>query len=378
VLIAGGGIAGIETALALRALGGGTGDAFELTIVAPADRLHYRPLTVVEPFTSRATRHYPLDAICRDLGARFVHGAVVAVDGAAGAVLTDGGERIGYERLVVATGARAEVALPRTHTFFADADPQSLHWVVRELEEGAIRRIAFVAPAGHCWPLPLYELALMTAARAHDMGVDDAELTLVTPEDKPLAIFDGAGSAAVAGLLEAAGIAFAGDAYGEAYDGRALTLMPGSRRLETERVVALPTLHGPAIDGLPNDAEGFVHVDAYGRVPGLEGVYAAGDATTFAIKQGGVAAQHADGVAALIARDAGIAVAEPSTRPLLRAVLFTGAAPLYLQATITGGESVASSASHHSPWWPPHKVAARHLAPYLADRREIGDAAALR
>jgi sulfide:quinone oxidoreductase len=377
VVIAGAGIAGLETALALRAFAGAGETAFDVTIVAPGDRLHYRPLTVVEPFTSRATRHYALDAICRDLGARLVRAAVAAVEPAVGVLVTDGGERIAYDQLVVATGTRAEAALPRAHTFFADADPQSLHWVVRELEEGALRRVAFVAPAGHCWPLPLYELALMTAARVHDMGVDDAELTLVTPEDKPLAIFNGAGSAAVAELLREAGIAFVGDAYSEAYDGRALTLMPGAQRLDVERVVALPVLRGLAIPGLPNDTEGFVRVDAHGRAVGIENVYAAGDATTFAIKQGGIAAQHADVVAALVARAAGIAVPEPSTRPLLRAVLFTGGAPLYLQATITGGESVASSASRHSPWWPPHKVAARHLAPYLADREEAGGTSSL-
>jgi len=51
-------------------------------------------------------------------------------------------------------------------------------------------------------------------------------------------------------------------------------------------------------------------------------------------------------------------------------VLFSGDGPLYLRATITGGESVVSSASRHCPWWPPHKVAARYLAPYLADRDE--------
>jgi sulfide:quinone oxidoreductase len=370
-VIAGGGIAAVETALALRALAGFESDALALTLVAPGELLHYRPLTVVEPFTARATRHYALDMICRDLGVTRRTGAVVAVDHAARAVVTDGGERIEYDELVLTVGARAEAALPRAHTFFADADPESLHWVVRELEEGAIRRVAFVVPAGAGWPLPLYELALMTAARVHDMGVDDAALTLVTPEDEPLAIFRGAGSAAVGELLDAARVAFVGNTYADEYDGRALTLVPGERRLGAQRVVALPALRGPAIEGLPSDPDGFVRVDEHGRVPHLDGVYAAGDATTFAIKQGGIAAQQADAVAALVARAAGIPAPEPGMRPQLRAVLFTGEAPLYLRATITGGESVASSASRHCPWWPPHKVAARHLAPYLADRAEV-------
>jgi sulfide:quinone oxidoreductase len=365
VVIAGGGIAAVEAALALRAL---TGTALELTMIAPDDRLHYRPLTVVEPFAARATRHYPLDEICRDLGVALRRDTLAGVDGAAREAITGAGERIGYDALIVAVGARAEAALPRAYTFFADANPESMHWIVREIEEGITRKVAFVLPPGGNWPLPLYELALMTAARARDMGIDDAELTLVTPEDEPLAIFRGAGSAATARLLREAGVEVLANTYAAGYDGRFLKVVPGDRRLRVERVITLPRLSGPAIDGLPSDPHGFVHADEHGRVPGLDGVYAIGDATTFPIKQGGIAGQQADVVAALVARAAGARLAEPSTRPLLRSVLFTGGAPLYLRATITGGESVISSASRECPWWPPHKIAARHLAPFLADR----------
>lgn len=366
VVIAGGGIAGVETLLALRAL---TGDALSLTLVAPAEQLHYRPYSVLEPFSARMTRHYDLGEICEDLGLVHVRDAVVSVDPAARTVATAGGEPIGYDALVLAPGADAHAALSHAHTFLAEADPESLHWVVRELEQGTVRRVAFVVPGGHTWPLPLYELALMTAARVRESGAG-AELALVTPEDAPLGLFHGAGSAAVAQRLEEAGIAFAGGTYAHDYDGTTLALTPGERTLDADRVVALPVLSGPGIAGVPCDPDGFVHVDEHGRVPGLADVYAAGDATTFAIKQGGIAAQQADAVAALIARAAGARVPTPSSRPLLRAVLFTGSGPLYLRATITGGESVVSSASRHCPWWPPHKVAARYLAPYLADRDE--------
>jgi sulfide:quinone oxidoreductase len=375
VVVAGGGIAGIEALLALRAL---AGDALDLTLVTPAERLHYRPFAVLEPFGGNATRHYDLDEICADLGIARRRDAVAAVEGAARAVLTEGGERIAYDALVLAPGARAGVGLERAHTFFADADPESLHWVVQELERGVVRRVAFAIPPGRAWPLPLYELALMTAARVRAAGRDDVELTLVTPEEAPLGLFQGAGSAAVGERLSAAGVRFVGSAYAHDYDGRTLALSPGERTLDVERVVALPILSGPSIGGVPGDPHGFVHVDERGRVPGLPDVYAIGDATTFAIKQGGIAAQQADAVATLIARSAGASVPEPSTRPLLRAVLFTGEGPLYLRATIAGGESVVSSASRHCPWWPPHKVAARYLAPYLADREEAGRVAARR
>jgi len=367
VVVAGGGIAGVETLLALRAL---TGDALSLTLVSPAEQLRYRPFAVLEPFTSRAVRRYDLDEICDDLDVTHHREALAAVDPAARTIVTEDGERIAYDALVLAPGARARAGLDHAHTFYADADPGSLHWVVAELEQGMTRHVAFVVPPSRTWSLPLYELALMTASRTRGMGVRDVELTLVTPEDTPLALFHGAGSAAVAERLARAGITFVGSSYAHDYDGRTLALTPGERTLAAERVVALPVLSGPAIAGVPSDMDGFVHVDEHGRVPGVPDVYAIGDATTFAIKQGGLAAQQADAVATLIARSAGTRVAELSTRPLLRAVLFTGDGPVFLRATITGGESVVSSASRHCPWWPPHKVAARYLAPYLADRDE--------
>ena len=362
-MIAGGGIAAVETALALRALGVA---ATDVTLLAPNDELRYRPLAVAEPF-GHPSRRYRLDTICADLGIELRHDSLSAVDVATHTLTTGAGEQVGYGALVVATGARPHPTLPHTHTFFADTSADSLHTVLRDIEEGMTQRIAFVVPTGAGWSLPLYELALMTAARAHDMGIDALTLTLVTPEDVPLAAFRGAASDAVGTLLEQAGIDVLTSTYARDYDGRVLQLAPGSRSLPAERVVALPALAGPALAGLPCDADGFVHVDEQGHVVQAPDVFAVGDATTFPLKQGGIAAQQADVVAALIARSLGLSAALPRTRPLLRAVLLTGDEPLYLRATITGGESVSSLASRRCPWWPPHKIAARHLAPYLAD-----------
>lgn len=374
IVIAGGGIAGIETALALRAL---AGTSVELTLLTPDIELHYRPLAVGEPFGHPAPRRYRLDAICDDLDMHLRHDTLGEVHPSAHALTTGSGERIAYDALVVAVGARPHRALARAHTF-TDIDAGSLHWLLRDIEQRTTKQLAFVVPAGVTWPLPLYELALMTAARARELGIDDLVATLVTPEDVPLAAFRGAGSDAVAALLSEGGIALRTATYARTYDGRSLTLTPGERSLPVDCVVALPALVGPAVAGLPCDADGFVHADAHGQVPDAPDVFAIGDASTFPVKQGGIAAQQADAVAALIARDAGLAVGEPISRPRLRAVLLTGGEPLYLRATIGGAESVVSTASHDCPWWPPHKIVARHLAPYLADREELDAAAARR
>ena len=117
-----------------------------------------------------------------------------------------------------------------------------------------------------------------------------------------------------------------------------------------------------------------------GRVRDLEDVYAAGDVTAFAVKQGGLAAQQAEAVAEAIAARAGAPVDPAPFRPVIRGLLLTGAEPIYLRAELradgTAGVAAASgllqpaSASSDRPlWWPPAKVAGRYLAPYLATAR---------
>ena len=80
--------------------------------------------------------------------------------------------------------------------------------------------------------------------------------------------------------------------------------MPASQ-IEVDRVVALPRLRGPRLDGLPQTLDGFIPIDAHGRVRGLDDVYAAGDITNFPVKQGGIATQLADAAAETIAQAAG-------------------------------------------------------------------------
>jgi len=79
-----------------------------------------------------------------------------------------------------------------------------MHGLIQDLEDGYIKRIAFVLPPAASWSLPLYELALLTAARAFDMCID-VELTLVTSEPSPLAVFGEAVSGEVTRLLAQAG-----------------------------------------------------------------------------------------------------------------------------------------------------------------------------
>jgi sulfide:quinone oxidoreductase len=105
----------------------------------------------------------------------------------------------------------------------------------------------------------------------------------------------------------------------------------------------------------------------------MDGVFAAGDATAFPIKQGGLAAQQADAVAEAIACAAGADIRPQPFRPILRGTLLTGAAARYLRADISGGAGDDSTISTNALWWPPNKLCGRYLAPYLS--RQVDDAA---
>ena len=133
-----------------------------------------------------------------------------------------------------------------------------------------------------------------------------------------------------------------------------------------DRVVALPRLQGPRLGGVPQTTEGFVPIDPHGRVAGLPCVFAAGDITTFPVRQGGLAAQQAVAAAEAIAAAAGSELTPQPFQPVLRALLLTGGKPLYLRATLTGGAAEGSEATTEPLWAPPAKVVSRYLAPYLA------------
>jgi sulfide:quinone oxidoreductase len=289
------------------------------------------------------------------------------VDADQGLVTVVDGEPLGFEALLVATGAKAEAAVVGAVTWWPEGDPEAFGGLLRDIEGGHRRKVAFVVPPRVAWPLPAYELALMTARQAHSMGIDDMELTVVTPEDAPLGIFGAKAAEAVGAEWATVGVDLVTSAYVERREAGHLDIQPGARRLEVDRVVALPRAVGPRVAGLPADDAGFVPTDDHSKVEGLTRVWAAGDGTTFPIKQGGLAAQQADAAAASIAALAGAGIAPEPFRPVLRGVLMTGEKPQFMSKDIAGGDGEGEAASHRL-WWPPVKVAGRYLAPYLAAR----------
>jgi sulfide:quinone oxidoreductase len=361
VLIAGAGVAGLETMMALHEL---AGPRVKTTLLSPATEFVYKPLSVREPFAAGAASRHPLQPIADDFGAELRHEALAWVAPGQHAAFTEGGAELEYDVLVLALGARRERPFDQVTTFAGGEDSESLHGLVQDIEGGYVKSVAFVVPPGVTWPLPLYELALMTAARAREMSMSP-DLTLVTPEEAPLGVFGPEASDDVAQMLESEGIAVRTSAYAEVPNGRTVSLHPVGETLTVDRVVAVPTLHGIAPRGIPSDAQGFVATDGHGRVTGIHDVYAAGDGVQFPIKQGGIATQQADAVAEVIAKRAGASVEPRAFRPVLRALLLTGSKDRFLRGEVSRGRDGISEAANTTLWWPPTKISGRYLSAYL-------------
>ena len=266
VLIVGGGVAALEAALALKQYG----DRVQTTLLAPGDRFVYRPMSVGEPFGHEVARSYPLDRIVADLEIQRYTDTLKWVDTAARVVHTELEEQLEYDALLLAVGARS--CAPMRHALTIDPArlDEQLHGLIQDLEGGWVHNIAFVIPELSSWPLPIYELALMTAARAFEMNVD-AQITVVTPEQAPLQIFGSTASAAVSRRLGAYGITTITSAHCVMHEPRSLTVSSAQEPLEVDQVVTLPALRGPAVPGIPRSAErGFISVDRHSRVTGLD------------------------------------------------------------------------------------------------------------
>jgi sulfide:quinone oxidoreductase len=363
VVIAGGGVAALEAMIALHDL---AADRVRVTLVAPQPHFEYRPLAVAEPFALGHAARHDLAALAQDFGAGLVRGAVSAVVPHKHVVLDDG-SALAYDTLLVAVGATMQPAFPHAITFGSPGAAEALAGLLADLEAGYARRVAFVLPTAAAWSLPLYELALMTARDTWAAG-GDAELTLVTPEARPIELFGPEASAMVGELLAQERIEFIGSVTPEVTQHHVLA---GERRIAVDRTIAMPVPAGPRFPGLPADDDGFIPVDEHGAVRGVDGVFAAGDATTEPIKQGGLAAQQAVAAAEAIAARHGVDLDPEPFRPMLRGMLLTGGRDRWLRAP-AGGTPAATQASLEALWWPPAKIATRYLAPVLAAREEVG------
>jgi sulfide:quinone oxidoreductase len=355
VVIVGGGVAGLEGLLGLRAM---AGDRVRLTLVSPDADFTYRPLAVAEPFALGHAYRVALSRFADHAGAELVIDEIVGVDDAAGRVQLRAGGSRPFDALLLAPGGRAVSGVDGATTWWPGGDPEIYGGLLRDIDQGYTKRIAIVVPPGAVWPLPAYELALMTAGEARAMGHDDARVTVVTPERAALSLFGDEASAAVAEELQSGGVELKTGAVARR-DGAGLVLEPSGERLEVQRVFAVPRVVGPGIDGVPSDEEGFILAGDDARVQGAERTWAAGDAVVSPIKFGGLATHQARHAAAAIARLAGADDAPDPGEAVIHGRLLVGRRSRRLR-----GRGDAEGAPL---WWPQGKVAGEYLPRWLAE-----------
>jgi sulfide:quinone oxidoreductase len=364
VLIVGGGVVGLEAAIALRDL---AGDRAEVEMCSPREDFVFRPFAVADPYGASHAMRYDLRRLTERCGAGFRLGSVGSVDDERQRARMHDGEEIAYDHLIVACGSRLLAGVSGAVTFWGVADDGRVREVVRALLGKGLRRVAFTMPAGATWALPMYELALLADGALSRAGIDGASLVVVTPEEAPLHLFGRRASERVGELLAERGIELVAGATPVKFDAGLLMVSP-SATVEADAVLSLPRMEGRRIGGVPHDRNGFVAVDEHGRVRGLRHAFAAGDVTTFPVKQGGIATQQADVAAEAIAAELGSEVPAAPLDPVLRGVLWTGAEPLYLSGFLSGGRGETSSATDEAPWGggEEDKILGRYLTPFLA------------
>jgi sulfide:quinone oxidoreductase len=363
VVIVGGGVASIEAALALREL---AGDRAAVEIYSPRRDFVYRPYAVGKPFGTSVLKTYDLPALAMRCGTAFHPDSIASVDAGARLATTLDGVSVPYDYLLFAAGASRQWPVPGATTFWGIADVGDVERVLERVRSGEVRRLAFTMPAPESWALPMYELALLAEAELSRAGLEGVELTVVTPEDAPLQVFGRGASEGVATMLGERGIAVVPRTHPVRFRDGELQVVPGAS-LAFDEVVSLPRLEGSAVRGILHDPDGFVRIDDRCRVLEHDRLYAAGDVTSFPVKQGGIAAQQADIAVESIAVDLGVPIEPRSFDPVLRGVLWTGHEPLYLQGWLGGGHGETSTLSAEPPWDDGHeKIVARRLTAFLA------------
>src|SRR4051794_18351806 len=180
VLIAGGGVAGVECLLGLHEL---AADRVAITLLSVRRELVEGAVALGEPFGGARAQHVDLAQLATETGASFVRGTWAGVDADGHTITTLEGASLPYDVLVMAVGAAPR--LPWGHAVALDVTtPRMLPRLRREA--AAVRRLVIALPPGPHWPLPGYELALMLA---RDECLGDLEIDLVTPERMPLQVF---------------------------------------------------------------------------------------------------------------------------------------------------------------------------------------------
>jgi NADH dehydrogenase FAD-containing subunit len=325
VLVAGGGLGGVETATELKRL---LRDRVDVTVITPQTRFLFRPDTVYLPFARLVPGiQFPLETALARRGIGYLRGRVIGadVDMSAFEVLFD--ERTGWLRadyLVLATGARPEPSLlpgleGRVLSPWTIEGMRRIGSGLRALADGSERgrrgTVLFMVPPDVDWPPPIYELTFLTHAWLRRRGVRDmVEVRFRTAE--PVFLRDLGPR-----LHPVLARGFAQREIEAEFDWKLARVEAQSavddkgQRVEGDLMIAFAPYRGTAtFPGLPLDGRGFLQTqtEETGRIRGRERVFVVGDAGDFPVKQGELAMLQAVSVADEIAADI---LGRPRERP---------------------------------------------------------------
>ena len=294
VVVIGSSFAGLTAALELRKR---LHERHEVVVLDPRDHFTFIPSLIWLPFGARDSGDvtFPLAPLYARKGIRFVNQAATGIDTEAHVVTTSGGERLSYDRLLIATGPRLAfekvAGLGPEHGFtqsVCNLDHALLAkdaWERFLSEPGPV--VVGTAQGGSCFGAS-YEFLFNVHHRIKKAGLTDvAPVTFVSAEPY-LGHFGlggvGDSSDRVAGFFDRLGIeGLPNTVITEVRDGE--IELEGGRTLPFAYSMIVPPFTGVdavrEADGLANPM-GFVPVDDGFRHPELPDVYAAGVATAIA------------------------------------------------------------------------------------------------
>jgi sulfide:quinone oxidoreductase len=318
-LVLGGGFAGLEAAIQLRAAG------LDVTLVSDRPYLFIHPTSIWVATGERSFEQVCLDLpdLARRHGFAFVEGSVEAISGA-GRAATVNGRELTADHVLVAFGGDRLKPKGVEHTRSLGGDPSNairLEESLAALLGAGTGRIAMgfggnPKDSSAVRGGPVFELMFNVDTLLRRRGLRDRfQLTFFAPMPSPGERMGKKAVAAIVGMFSQRGIEMR---FGKKID----RFEPGgvvfedASRLDSDLTVFLPAGDGHRVvkdSDLPRNEAGFVTIDAGCAVPGFPGVWAIGDAAAlggpaWSAKQGHVAEAMARAAAAnIIAVEAGSA-----------------------------------------------------------------------
>jgi NADH dehydrogenase FAD-containing subunit len=330
IVILGAGFAGLESAFLLRMR---LRDEADLTVVSEREEFTFRPNTIYVPFGADPDDLVvDLEGPFRRRHVDFVQGSVRGVDPSAREVELDGGRRVGYDKLVIATGAsmRPEEIPGLVEHAATIWTPQSMLGVRERFEQVAARardgehsRVLFLIPPNNKCAGPLYEIVMMFETWLRRGAIrDHVDITWSTFEQSYIQAFGPRLHEVVTDEFSTRGIdGHTGEEVTEVAAGEA-RYADGSTRAFDDLIAFPPYVSAVRFEELPCDDRGFIETNPDTRqVAGLDDVYAPGDAGDFPVKQAFLAFLQADTVAEHVASTVGTHAFEKPFDPVSMCIM---------------------------------------------------------